>query len=196
MPIYKNTSVSGIVRGVKAFLGQESLLTRNDELRDESSEREHDRTRKQLKETQQRLARVRQKLANKNDKLAELQGVLAELEAASSRQQESRKDIPIFFIVGRPKSGTWWLRGMLNRHPEILSDGEGEFFGRDYGISGEPQLGRPLDDIRPPTYRSLYTAVARSELLRSWIENSVWRHGYDTEGHIANLTREAVYYFR
>jgi hypothetical protein len=35
---------------------------------------------------------------------------------------------------------------MLNRHPEILCDGESEFFSRDYGTSGESQLGRPLDD--------------------------------------------------
>ena len=193
--MYKNISGSRIARGIKAFLGQESGLTRNDQMRDESSEQEHDRTREQLKETQQRLARVRQTLANKNDKLTELQKVLAELEAASSRQQESRKDIPIFFIVGRPKSGTWWVRGMLNRHPEILCDGEGEFFGRDYGSSGESQLGRPLDDIRPPSYRSLYTAVARSELLRTWIAHSPWTRGDDIEEHLTNLTREAIYHF-
>jgi len=194
MPIYKNTSVSGIVRGVKAFLGQESGLTRNDEIWNKSSEQKHNRTRKKLEETQQRLARVRQKLANKNDKLAELQELVAELEAASSQQQVSRKDTSIFFVVGRPKSGTSWVRLGLDRHPEILCKGEGEFFGSEYG-SGQPQLGRPLDDIRPPSYRSLYTALARSDLLRSWIENSVWRHGCDTEEHIANLTHEAIYYF-
>jgi hypothetical protein len=90
MPIYKNTSVCRIARGVNAFLRQKAGLTDSDKIRDESSEQEHNRIREQLKETQQQLATVRQKLANKNDKLAELQKVLADLKAASSRQQGSQ----------------------------------------------------------------------------------------------------------
>jgi hypothetical protein len=174
----RNKTVSEIAQGVKAFFRQD----------------EQERTQKQLEETRQRLARVRQQLRKKTDKVAELQQVLAELQAESLQSQGSREDVPIFFIVGRPKSGTSWVRLSLDQHPEILCKGEGEFFGR-IKEGEQPQLGRALDDITPPTDRTLYTALARSELLRSWIENSVWRHGRDTEEHINSLTREAIYYF-
>jgi hypothetical protein len=189
----RNISVSGIAQGVKAFFKQDAGFTRG-KVWAKTRKQEHARTQEQLQETRQRLTRVRQQLRKKNDKLVELQEVLGKLEAASSQQQGLRKDIPIFFIVGRPKSGTSWLRLSLDQHPEILCKGEGEFFGR-IKEGEQPRLGRPLDDITPPTDRTLYTALAHSELLRSWIENSVWRHGHDTEAHINGLTREAIYYF-
>src|SRR4051794_8577553 len=42
------------------------------------------------------------------------------------------RGIPVFFIVGRGRSGTTWLRSILNSHPEILCWGEGRFFERSF----------------------------------------------------------------
>jgi Sulfotransferase domain len=165
VPVYRNISVSELARSVKAFLRQEAGLARG-KAQSKNLERQLARTQKRLNQTRQQLAEVR-----------------------------SRKDTPIFFVVGRPKSGTSWLQATLGRHPEILCRGEGEFFGRDYG-NGQPKANQILlYDIRPPSRRSLYTALAQSEPLRRWIERSTWTHGDDTEEHIANLTREAIYYF-
>lgn len=44
----------------------------------------------------------------------------------------ARESAPVFFVVGFPKSGTTWLMRTLDRPPEILCQGEGRFFGRNW----------------------------------------------------------------
>ena len=94
----------------------------------------------------------------------------------------------VFFIVGGGKSGTTWVKGLLNAHPEILCLGEGRIFNRGWG----------RDDLRhveakvPP--RSLYGALSGSEDLRLWLQRSVWGRTEDLEKHIDNLTRLAIDY--
>jgi hypothetical protein len=89
---------------------------------------------------------------------------------------------PAFFIVGRAKSGTSWLRSIMDAHPEILCVNEGRFFGREYRGHGTIP-------------RSLYGALADSEYLTTWVRRSPWSRGEDEEEHVRNLTRHVIDYF-
>jgi hypothetical protein len=105
------------------------------------------------------------------------------------RQETTPISPQVFFIIGGGKSGTTWLKRLLNAHPEILCLGEGRFFNREWG----------RDDFRhaevkvPP--RSLYGALSGSEDLRLWAQRSIWGKQGDVEKHIDNLTRLAIDYF-
>lgn len=101
----------------------------------------------------------------------------------------SGESTPIFFLVGYQKSGTTWLMKMLDSHPEILCQGEGRPFGRDYKQERLKQKRASY----PPA--SLYNAIASSDDLRYWIERSVWSEGDDVDEHLAGLTRLAVEHF-
>ena len=101
-----------------------------------------------------------------------------------------KREMPVFFIVGHARSGTTWLRTILNAHPEILCRGEGRFFERNFWWEDFEES--ELTNI-PPS--SLYGAILESKYLRAWVERSVWAAGEDTERHLANLTRMAVDYF-
>ncbi len=96
----------------------------------------------------------------------------------------------MFFILGRGRSGTTWLRTLLNSHPEIMCWGEGRFFERSFMREDFEQL--ELENI-PPS--SLYRAILESRHLRSWIDRSVWARGEETERHLINLTRLTIDYF-
>ena len=100
-------------------------------------------------------------------------------------------DAPVFFVVGRAKSGTSWLMRMLDAHPEVLCRGEGRFFGRDYerGVPARARTGRDAPQ------RSLHGALADSEHLRAWIERSAWKGEADVEEHLGNVTGLITDYF-
>jgi hypothetical protein len=100
----------------------------------------------------------------------------------------------VFFVVGHGKSGTTWVRNVLDAHPEVLCRGEGRFFGRNFVRVAPPEdLGRGwLTSVQPT---SLYGAISSSSDLRTWIERSVWTDGEDADEHLANLNRIAVNYF-
>ncbi|HKZ26797.1 MAG TPA: sulfotransferase domain-containing protein, partial [Rubrobacteraceae bacterium] len=116
-------------------------------------------------------------------------------EAGSVRRLPSfDSSAPVFFVVGQGKSGTTWLRNVLNAHPEILCRGEGRFFERDFVQAA------PLEDLEKGWLKSvqptsLYGAISSSEHLRTWIERSVWTDGEDVDEHLGNLGRLAVNYF-
>lgn len=97
---------------------------------------------------------------------------------------------PIFFVVGRAKSGTSWLMRILDSHPEIMCKGEGRFFGRNFKQENleEARKGK----IQPS---SLYRAILEAGYLKAWIERSVWTVGDNVEEHLENLTRLATSYF-
>jgi hypothetical protein len=101
----------------------------------------------------------------------------------------SKQGTPVFFIVGYQKSGTTWLMKMLNSHPEILCQGEGRPFGRDFRQEHLKEVRRSY----PPA--SLYNAIVTSEDLRYWVERSVWTRRDDPDEHLNNLTRLAIEYF-
>ncbi len=119
--------------------------------------------------------KLRRRLARKDRELAELRSKRAPAGFVQGR-------LPVFFIVGRAKSGTSWLRSIMDSHPEVLCVNEGRFFGRDYRGHG----------VVP---RSLYGALADSEYLETWVKRSPWSRGEDTEEHLRNVTRHAIDYF-
>lgn len=132
------------------------------------------------------LERARRQLERKDQKLARMSVALEQaLEERSPTM--SARNATVFFIVGRAKSGTRWLKKLLDSHPEILCKGEGRFFGRDWRQDYAKQV--PL--LLPPT--SLQNAILGAEDVRYWIEKSVWTQ--DDEEHLTNLTRLAVEYF-
>ena len=100
---------------------------------------------------------------------------------------------------GGARPATSWLMRMLDAHPEVLCRGEGRFFGGDWlreDLRGRDWSAQELKD-EPTTVppRSLYGAIRKSELLRLWVERSVWSRDGDTENHLAAIAREATDYF-
>lgn len=129
--------------------------------------------RRQVGEKNEQLRRLRDQVGNKDRELSGLRS-----ETANSVDT----NLPVFFIVGRAKSGTSWLRSIMDSHPEVLCVNEGRFFGRDYRGHGAIP-------------RSLYGALADSEYLETWVKKSPWSRGEDTEEHVRNLTRHVIHYF-
>lgn len=129
-------------------------------------------------------------LRERDEELARLRGELAQAKTAGHSQSFSGRSMPVFFIIGRGRSGTTWLRTTLNSHPEILCWGEGRFFERSFKREDFERL--QLENI-PPS--SLYCAILESGYLRSWIDRSVWAKGKETDKHLINLTRLAIDYF-
>lgn len=78
------------------------------------------------------------------------------------------REVPIFFVVGRAKSGTSWLMSLLDSHPAILCRGEGRFFGTQHRL-GDPRA------------RSLERALLGSADLREWAARSAWTRAADYE---------------
>ncbi|MGF1472187.1 MAG: sulfotransferase domain-containing protein [Rubrobacteraceae bacterium] len=95
---------------------------------------------------------------------------------------------PVFFVVGRYKSGTSWLMRMFNTHPDILCRGEGRFFGREWR---REDLKEEQVNVPP---RTLYGTLYESEYLKLWLERSVWSRDGVSEDHIAQITHAATEY--
>jgi hypothetical protein len=121
--------------------------------------------------------------------IAALRRELTEARGDGHLLDSFKEGTPVFFVVGYQKSGTTWLMKMLDSHPEILCQGEGRPFGRNFRQEHLKQLQRSY----PPA--SLYNAIASSEDLRYWVERSVWSRRDDTDEHLVNLTRLAIEYF-
>jgi hypothetical protein len=71
------------------------------------------------------------------------------------------EDPPLFFVVGKAKSGTTLLKDLLDSHPEIRCGGEGRFFGAVARVADDPA-------------RSLQQRLRESNELRDWISRSSW----------------------
>ena len=136
------------------------------------------------------LQRLRKRTAARDRELTRLQEELTQAKSANHSRDFSSESILKFFLIGRGRSGTTWLRSVLNSHPEIMCWGEGRFFERSFER-------RDFEDLRlknmPPT--SLYRAIVQSKLLKAWIDESVWARGKETDEHLVNLIRLAVDYF-
>jgi hypothetical protein len=179
VPVFRSFIDLQVLRGIRAFLSLEGGVVRDASLARGGLD-------KREQSTDPEIATRHRKLGGGHEDVAKVK--------AAGSDGNGREDVPIFFVVGRPKSGTTWLQRMLNLHPEILCRGEGWFFGRNdrnetFEKVQDNNLGQQL---RPG---SLYNTLAECDNLRIWIERTVWSRGGDVEDHIANLTREAVRYF-
>jgi hypothetical protein len=112
-----------------------------------------------------------------------------EWEEREPRRETAANSPQVFFIVGYGKSGTTWLKTLLNAHPEVLCKGEGRFFNREW----HREDLRAMDANVPP--RTLYGILASSQDLRLWMQRSIWGRGEDPEMLLSGMTRAAVDYF-
>lgn len=101
----------------------------------------------------------------------------------------SKEGSPVFFIVGSGKSGTRWITGLLNAHPEVLCKGEGRFFNKEW----HREDLRAMEARVPP--RTLFGALSSSQDLRLWMERSVWGRDENTEELLTGMTRAAIDFF-
>jgi hypothetical protein len=136
MPVFNSHTAFEIRRGVKAFLNLEASLTRNG-----------------IPGSQP--AKTPGQVADKDEEISRLQAELARLRSTRGASGPPVEDAPIFFLIGRSKSGTSWLMRLLDSHPEILCRGEGMFFERS-------------------SPRSLLRALSRSEEVQRWLERNPW----------------------
>src|SRR5919199_4687878 len=143
-----------------------------------------------LAEKNETLQRLRRRTATRDRELTRLREELTQAKSANHSRDFSSESILKFFLIGRGRSGTTWLRSILNSHPEILCWGEGRFFERSFEREDFEQW--ELKNI-PPS--SLYGAISGSKYLKAWVDRSVWARGRDTDTHLVNLTRLAVDYF-
>lgn len=160
MPILRNRAVLEVYRNIKVFLNLEAGVTRG-EVPDPwqpASREGNEQVRERLEETERELSRLRAELAQVN--------------GAASRSPGGGP--PKFFLVGRSKSGTSWLMGLLNSHPEIMCRGEGKFFGKD-------------------SHKSLHGALAHSERLQTWLGRNPWTW-QDQDPDLGDLLGVAVSY--
>jgi Sulfotransferase domain len=151
----------------------------------EESGQDQKAVREKLVKKNERLRKLREQLEKKDRELDRLRAQQAQ--SAARGVNPSFERTPVFFVVGRAKSGTSWVMKILDAHPEILCKGEGRFFGRSFIQEGF-ERGR----IQPS---SLYRALLEAEYLEAWIERSVWTRGDEVEEHLINLTRLSTNYF-
>lgn len=144
-----------------------------------------------IERQQQNLEAANKRLANAEEQIAGLRMALARAQGTDLSSPPAGAGTPLFFIVGRGRSGTTWLMRLLDAHPEIVCKGEGNFFDRNY-------RHEEFENLHPRLMpSSLYNALTDSKYLRLWIERSVWTAHDDLslESHTDNLTRLAVEYF-
>ncbi len=166
----------------------------------------------QIEKTNQRLHKLREHVEKKDARIERQQRDLqqADRRAASAEERAaglclalsrargdglspalSESGTPVFFMVGRGRSGTTWLQNTLNAHPEILCKGEGRFFDREFRRDDYKDV-----EVRNAPVASLYNAIRESEYLRLWVERRpVWSRGREVEEHLDNLARLAIDYF-
>jgi len=181
VPVFRNFMDFQVLRGIRAFLDVEAGLVRG-VLPERSAGREGGR-----EASEREISRLRKELAGANEELDRLKG-------GDPSVNGRRGSFPVFFVVGWPKSGTTWVRRMLDQHPEVLCRGEGKFFGRNdrnetfekVPVNARGQMLRP---------GSLYNILAESEDLRVWLERTWWTREGDAEEQAALRVREAVFQF-
>ena len=91
-------------------------------------------------EKNETLRKVRRQVAKRDQELTKLRAELTQVRNAKQSQGLSSERTPVFFVLGRGRSGTTWLRSVLNSHPEILCWGEGRFFERSFKREDFQQL--------------------------------------------------------
>jgi hypothetical protein len=140
VPIIEYRTALEIARNIKAFLNLEVGVTRNGS-----------RGSRKSKSRDAGSGEAQRPVAGE-----EPNGLRAgSTPARSATHGASEEVVPLFFLIGRSKSGTSWLMRLFNSHPEILCRGEGKFFGKD-------------------TSNALHGALARSKELKRWLSHNPW----------------------
>lgn len=80
----------------------------------------------------------------------------------SLNTEMERKNIPIFFIVGRPRSGTTLLRTLFDAHPHVLVPPECQFI-----INLYPKYGK-IRNWTPKKLKNFYRELNRQWLFELW----------------------------
>lgn len=179
---------AGVLRRTAGVIGpgSGSLPGNNDEKLTEAHEK--------LAEKNRRLKRLRQRLARQEEEISRLQAELTRAQSVRRLPSFFDRDVPVFFVTGAGKSGTTWLRSILDAHPEILCRGEGRLFERDFKQAARHQdLKQERVKYLQPS--SLYSAISSSEHLKIWIKRSVWTGGKNVDNHVDSLARLAINYF-
>jgi len=176
--------LKSLVEGGAGGVGASGRPTRRDQTERLAAARER------LVRKDRQLERAHAKIRGKDQEIARLQAELARAQSTTRSPGLLRRDAPVFFILGRARSGTTWLKTVLDSHAEILCRGEGWFFDRSFK---RPDFDQTRLKYIPLS--SLYSAIVGSDYLRAWVSRSVWTGGRDVDRHLDNLTRLAVDYF-
>lgn len=126
MPVLKSQGILDIGRGLSTFFKLEAGVGRNGKLsfdQNTAMKRELDQARAKIAEQGRQIRQLRRRLSDDKKPARKRR---ERLEARSFAA-----DSPVFFVMRQVKSGTGWLRRMLDLHPEVLCKGEGSFSGRD-----------------------------------------------------------------
>jgi hypothetical protein len=137
----------------------------------------------QTKKARRGAARAGKRADREREELADA------LQKASVRRGMPAPATPVFFLIGRAKSGTSWLMRLLDAHPEVLCRGEGRIFGREYL---RPEILKMNSKTLQPS--SLYRAILDSVYLRAWVARSVWTRDAPTDRKLAEFTRVIANY--
>jgi hypothetical protein len=186
------TRLGKVAYGLKSLLRAKMAPAQRAE--DQKLVREITKKDRKLDEKNQRLKRFRERVEQDEREIERLRSELLEARESRPLPAVAEKEGPIFFLLGRGKSGTTWLMNTLNSHPDVLCRGEGRFFERSFErmVALENLQSERLKNIQPS---SLYSAISSSEHLKTWIERSVWTGDGETDRHLRNLNRLAVNYF-
>jgi hypothetical protein len=138
VPIFEYRTTFEMARNIKAFLGLEVVLTRNG-------------SRGTPKGRDAGTGGSQRQVAG------EAQNALraGSTPDGSATRGATDEVVPMFFLIGRSKSGTSWLMRLFDSHPEILCRGEAKFFGED-------------------NPNALHGALARSKNLKRWLGHNPW----------------------
>lgn len=155
------------------FVDKLRSLARRKAVPEKGDNEELRKSRQKIAEKNERFKKLRGRMEKQDRELDALRAELVEANSARPLPKSYLKDVPVFFIVGRGKSGTTWLEKTLNSHPEVLCLGEGRFFERNFRRMVPPETLREerLKTVQPTSF---YGALASSEDLATWIERSVW----------------------
>lgn len=126
MPIFRGRTALDVARSWRAYLGLEAGVR----LAPSSESGGLDRAR-ELEKRDWQIARQRDEIQELKARLARQEESSGEgrFQTAGGRFWTSRQSVPVFFLVGAPKSGTGWLMKLLDAHPEVFCRGEGRFSG-------------------------------------------------------------------
>lgn len=188
MPILKQDLTLQIRQKINVLLSLRASVTRGKPPQNLSLEGAEEQAR-ELKRSREQTRQAKRKLEQREAEITRLQKELEQASGTTRGISAPSPETQLFFLVGHGRSGTTWLQTILDSHPEVLCQGEGWVFNRNYRREDFRELNPHLK------VSSLYNAILTSEYLKLWIERSIWGKGASVEEHLDNLTNLSVNYF-